>query len=329
MTNDDIDRVLATVKKSVKGFVGRGDNPEACLKRVPFDIPVLDKILGGGLVRGRIHLFTGQYSTCKTYLTQKAISQVQKIGGRAAFIDAERRYDPEWFALTGVNIKDLILIRPNFGEEAIDAAITLVKEKIDIVVIDSFAGLLPIDEADEGMEQKFIGLQARMMNKAFKKLVPINNDTVIIATNQMRENIGNSYHPGINQSMPGGKGQFYFSSLILETRRRGWLTKNIKTGKTEEGGSKDSQKTGFIVECFMTKCNFAPPLQSCQIPFNFIEGTLDNVASVVELAIETGVIKQTGAWYAYKDQKLMGRQSVCDYFEENKDEFEEVKKEVL
>jgi hypothetical protein len=148
----------------------------------------------------------------------------------------------------------------------------------------------------------------------------------------MRMDIGNPYNTGVQEKLPGGMGQTYTASLILQTRRRGWLLE--KNGKMIEGkpdgkDSKNVSKVGFIIEAFIQKCNYAPPFTSCHIPFNFYKGTLDNIASIIDLAVDCGIIKQKGPWYVYGDKKIMGRLAVCDYFESEPEEFEKVKEEVL
>lgn len=329
---EEIEQALAEAQKSIKGSISMGDNPDLILQKVPFDIPVLDRLLKGGLKRKGMHILTGAFSTCKSFLAQKAIASVQRAGGGAILIDTERRYDPEWFALTGVDTKELIVVTPLYGEEAVDVAIKFLEAKIDLVVFDSFAALIPLDEYEEGMEQKFIGLQARMLNKAIKKMIPANTDSILLATNQTRADIGNPYHSGIQENLVGGKGQYYEASLIMQTRRKGWLTEN-KEGKVVENekATKDSKKVGFVVECFLQKCNYAPPFTSCQIPFNFYKGALDNVASIVDLAVESGKIIQKGPWYRFGEEKFMGRQAVVDFFEktENIKTFEDLKTEIL
>ena len=331
MSKEEIEKLIQIAKKSIKCYIGTGDNAETELKNLPTEIPVLDRIIGGGLKRGRIHLFTGEFATGKTFLAQRAIVSAQKNGGKCVLIDAERRYDPKWFELTGIDIKNLIVVRPNFGEQAIDAVIDFIKQKVDVIVIDSFAALLPLEESEEGMEQKFIGLQARMLNKAFRKIVPLNDNTVIIATNQQRQEIGSRFHPGVQQRMAGGVGQYYYASLILQVRRRGWLTE--KGGKVEEPDeeAKDikRKRIGFVMECFVQKCNYAPPFERCQIPFNFYTGQLDNLASLVDLAVDMGIIRQAGPWFNYEEQKVMGKQAICDWFNQDLSRLEKLKEEIL
>jgi recombination protein RecA len=329
---EEIEEAFKEAQKSIKGSILMGNDPELKLQKVPFEIPTLDRILKGGLKKKGIHIFTGSFSTCKSFLAQKAIASIQKQGGGALLIDTESRYDPEWFKLTGVDTDNLIVLNPSYGEEGIDIAINFLKAKIDLIVFDSFAALVPLEESEEDMEHKFMGLQARMLNKAMRKIVPENKGSIIIATNQTRADIGNPYHSGVMENLVGGKGQYYGASLIMQTRRKGWLLQT-KDGKIveDEKAAKKANKVGFVVECFVQKCNYAPPFTSCEIPFNFYKGALDNTTSIIDLAVDEGKILQKGPWYKYKEEKFMGRQAVVDYFdkEENKDEFENLKKDIL
>jgi len=200
-----------------------GSNPDAKLERIPSGIDTFDKMIGNGLVRGRIHLFTGGFASGKTYISQKVIESAQKSGGVCVYIDAEKRFDPTWFSLTGVDIDKLIISRPTHGEQALDLSVFYLKENVDVLVIDSLAALVPMQEDADSMEQQSIGLQPRMLNKAFRKIIPANNKTVLIAINQQRQEIGTVFHRGIQKKMPGGEGQYYYASLIVDIRRGDWI----------------------------------------------------------------------------------------------------------
>jgi recombination protein RecA len=317
MTKEDIETALDEAKKSMKGMALKGDDPSLQLIKESFDIPVLDSMLKGGLKRKGITILTGAFSTCKSFLAQKAIAAIQKKGGSAVYIDTEGRYDPEWFTLTGVDITKLDVIQPEYGEEAVDVALSYLKAGIDMLVFDSFAGLVPMEEYAAGMEQKFMGLQARMLNKAIKKMNPVNKNSV-------------PYGGGMQEKLVGGVGQYFHASLILQTRRKGWLLET-KDGKIveDEKASKKAKKVGFVISCVVQKSNYCPPHVSCDIPFNFYSGQLDNLASIVDLAVDSGKILRAGAWYKYKKEKFMGMQSVCKYFESNPGEFDTLQKEVL
>jgi len=316
--NINIDDLLKKANESFQCFTGLGNNPEAKLKRIPSNIDVFDKAIGGGLVRGRIHLFTGGFASGKTYIAQKSIESAQKSGGVGVYIDAEKRYDPDWFKLTGVDIDKLIISRPLYGEQALDMVIFYLKEGVDVLVIDSLAALVPTQEDDESMEQQFIGLQPRMLNKAFRKIIPANNKTVLIAVNQQRQQIGTVYSRGIQKKMPGGEGQYYFASLIVDIRRGEWIYEN-------------KQQVGHEINCVVTKCNFYPPFGKCIIPLRYDTGQIDNVSMIIGLALDFSIILKKGAWYYLKDSEkpLQGVEDVVRYYKENIDKFEVLKTEVL
>jgi len=326
---DDVNELIAKAKKSFKFYIGAGDDPNSKLNKIPVGIDVLDRLLKGGLKRGGFHIFVGPYSTGKTFLGQQAIRNVQVLGGSTVYIDAERRYDPDWFALSGIDVSKLLIARPTFGEEAIDLVCFYLDKKVDFIFVDSMAALVPEAELLADSSDQFIGLQSRMFTTAFRSITPKNTNSVIVATNQLRQNIGSRFNPGILKKMPGGEAQYYFSSLIMEVTRKGWITEKGEEDSGEEKLSAKRRSVGFNISCFIEKCNYAPPFKSCEIPFSFMTGQLDNTAAVINLAVDLDIIKQTAAWYAYKDQKILGKQAVYDYFSKNTAELEELKKLIL
>ena len=337
ITINELDSLIKSVEKNLKGIVARGSDEKVAIERLSSGIPVLDKILGGGYVRGVNHIFSGEWSSGKTYIAMVAMKQVQKEGGTAVLIDIEKAYDPHWYTLVGVDIDKLIVIRPNYGEEALDAVLECLKANVDLIVIDSLAGLLPMDEMEGSMEDKQMGSQARLINKALRKFIPANTKTVILAINQLRASIGSMYHPGLTETMPGGKGQTFFSHLILSISRKGSLTKRVdrkgnETIEFESSGSdkkREGQKVGFIIHCFTSKSKISPPFQHCEIPLNFISGQLDNLAALIDVAIDEGIIEQKGAWYYYADKTLQGKNGVYEYFLEHSDEADALKVRTL
>lgn len=295
----ELDKLMENAEKSMKCDVFRGSDEKGKTSVLPTGIDTLDHILKGGLRRGRIHIFSGEFSTGKTYITQKLIENTQKNGGLCVFVDAERRYDPDWFKLTGVNIDELVVAQPLTGEQAVDMMIYWSKNSADVVVVDSFAALLPMAEYEADTEQQFMGLQARLLAKAFRKIVPVCKNTAIVGTNQLRYEIGGFSKPGIRKKLSGGISQYYFASLIMSVRRREWKTDD-KTGL----------RVGFMMECFLDKCNFGPPFTSCEIPFNFYTGQLDLVSTLVSLAIDENIVVKEGSWYSYQDIKIQGKENL-------------------
>lgn len=334
----EIDDIIKNVEKGLKGIVAKGSDEKVSINRLSSGIPVLDRIIGGGYVRGVNHIFTGQWSSGKTYIAMIAMKQVQKEGGIPVLIDIEKSYDPDWYTKVGIDIDNLIVIRPNFGEEALNAVLSCLQAQVDLIVIDSLAALLPIEEMEGEMQNKQMGLQARLINKALRKMIPENIRTVVLAINQLRASIGNVYNPGVTETLPGGEGQKFLSHLILSISRKGSIIKKIdKKGieslETESSGSdkkkRDGQKVGFIINCFTSKSKISPPFQACEIPLNFISGQLDNLASLIDVAIDEEIIEQKGAWYSYKNKTFQGRNGVYQYFEENPEEAQILEKETL
>ena len=309
--NNDVAKLLEAANKSFPCFNGLGNNPNAKLSRIKTGIDVFDKSIGGGLVRGRLHLFSGSFASGKTYVSQKAIESAQKDGGVCVYIDAEKRFDPEWFKLTGCDIDNLIVSRPLYGEQALDLTIFYLKQKVDLIVLDSLAALVPMQEDNDSMEQQSIGLQARMLNKAFRKIIGVNNNTVLIAINQQRQEIGNVYNRGIQKKMPGGEGQYYYASLIVDVRRGEWI-------------KQDKKNVGHEINCVATKCNFSPPFGKSIIPLRYDTGQIDNTTMVVNLALDFGIIKKKGAWYYITDQDKpsQGVDEVIQFYRTHNEEFE-------
>ena len=315
---EDITKLLALANKSFTCFTGLGNNPNAKLLRIKTGIDIFDRSIGGGLVRGRFHLFTGGFASGKTYISQKVIESTQKEGGICVYIDAEKRFDPEWFALVGCNIDNLIVSRPTYGEQALDLVLFYLKQNVDLIVIDSLAALVPMREDEDSMEQQSIGLQARMLNKAFRKIVATNNSTVLIAINQQRQQIGTVFNRGIQKTMPGGEGQYFYASLIVDVRRGDWI-------------KQDKQRVGHEINCVATKCNFHPPFGQSIIPLRYDTGQIDNVTMIVNLALDFAIIKKKGPWYYLEnvEKPFQGIDEVVQFYRNNQDTFIDLREQVF
>lgn len=316
----DLQKLLADAQKSFpKSFVGLGNSPDAVLEKIPSGIDVFDAMIGGGLIRGRLHLFAGGFGSGKTYISQKVIESAQKLGGKCVYIDAEKRFDPAWFKLTGVDVENLILARPNYGEEALDMVIFYLKQKVDVVIIDSLAALVPMQEEADSMEQQSIGIQARMLNKAFRKITPINDRTALIAINQQRQTIGNVYTRGVQKTMPGGEGQYYYASLIVDVRRG------------EYKKDKNDERVGHEINCVVSKCNFYPPFGKCIIPLVYKTGQVDTMGIIINLAIDYDIIKKKAGWYYIEGEEKpeQGIENVIQFYKENPDKFQVLRNAVV
>jgi recombination protein RecA len=316
-SNNEIEKLLELANKSFKCFTGLGDNPDTELKRISSGIEVFDKTIGGGLVRGRMHLFTGGFASGKTYISQKVIQSAQKEGGICVYIDAEKRFDPHWFSLVGCDISKLIVSRPNYGEQALDLAIFYLKQGVDVLVIDSLAALTPMAEDEASMEQQSYALQAKMLNKAWRKIGPVLDKTVLITINQQRHEIATVFNRGIQKTMPGGEGQYFHAAMMVDIRRGEWI-------------KQDKQKVGHEINCVVTKCNFHPPFGQCIIPLRYDTGQIDDVSMIINLALDLDIIKKKGAWYYIEEtEPKQGLEEVSQFYRDNPDKFKALKSVVF
>lgn len=259
----------------------------------------LDIALGvGGYPKGRIIEIYGPESSGKTTFALHAIAEVQKEGGRAAFIDAEHSLDPVYAGNLGVNIDELLLSQPDTGEQALEICDALVKsEAVSIIVIDSVAALVPQAEIDGEMGDSHVGLQARLMSQALRKLSGSINKTktIVIFINQLREKVGVMF--GNPETTPGGKALKYYSSVRLDIRRG----EQIKSGADVVGN-----RTNIKV----VKNKVAPPFKSAAVDIMYGEG-VSKEGELVDLAADVGIVEKSGAWYAYKGEKLaQGKENV-------------------
>ncbi len=279
-----------------------GSAPELVIQRVPIDIPLIDNLIGGGFPKGRITLLAGHYSTCKTFLCQKLIKSVQALGGKCVYIDAEKAFDPAWFQKTGVNIDELYVIQPDTGEQALDVAVFFLKQEFDLVILDSIATLLPNVEEEESVEKSTIGLLARLVNKGLRKMTgALSNKSILVLINQLRESIGGY---GLNESLPGGKGQESHASIIVRFR---------KGAKLEENGN----IVGYNVHCVQHKNKVGGvPLQAIDLPFRF-DGTLDLLTGMIEIAMDKGIILRKGGWFYLYDGKYHGSMGIKTALQDN------------
>lgn len=332
-SSDQIDELIKNISKSFAGFASRGDVAEVKKGILSTGIPSLDKIMGGGYRKGASHLFTGDSMSGKTLISYFGIIQAQQKGEIAVLVDMENCYDPEWAKKIGIDTNKLVVIKPESGESAVDTVVELIRNKVGMVVLDSNAALLPLAESEGDAEQQFMGIQARLINKLYRKITPINTDTVFIATNQLRQKIGDRFHPGVEDVLPGGKGQVFYSHLMLKITRKGSLVRKSVKGEdtivSEDSGSdkkKEGVKVGHNLELFTAKCKFYPAYQSCVIPFNFYTGQLDHLSSLIEVAIDEDIIHRLNSLsYEFNGTKIIGRQGLTDYFNSKPEETELLK----
>ena len=308
------DAIKQIEKQFGKGSVMKlGDRAAVDVAVIPTGSLTLDMALGiGGYPKGRIIEIYGPESSGKTTLTLHAIAEVQKQGGTAAFIDAEHAIDPVYAKNLGVNIDELILSQPDSGEQGLEIAETLVRSgAIDLVVVDSVAALVPQVELDGEMADQQMGLQARLMSKALRKLSGVMNktDCTIIFINQLREKIGVMF--GNPETTTGGRALKFYSSVRVEI----WRSEVIKNG-TEIVGNKVNIK--------VVKNKVAPPFKSTQVDIIYGKG-ISRDGEVLDLAVDKDIVDKSGAWYAYKGEKIgQGRENAKRYLVEHPDIMNEI-----
>ena len=296
-----LDQVLNDIEKQFgKGSIMKlGENAHIQVDAISSGCLSLDIALGvGGYPKGRIIEIYGPESSGKTTFALQAIAEHQKLGGRAAFIDAEHALDPVYAKRLGVNIDELLLSQPDTGEQALEICDALVKSKaLSIVVIDSVAALVPQAEIDGEMGDSHVGLQARLMSQALRKLSGTisKTNTTVIFINQLREKVGVMF--GNPETTTGGRALKFYSSIRLEIRKK----EQIKLGDGIVGN-----RTSIKV----VKNKVAPPFRSCEVDIMYGEG-VSREGELIDLASECGILEKSGAWFAYQGEKLgQGKENV-------------------
>ena len=294
-----------------------GDANSVDVEVIPTGSLTLDMALGvGGLPRGRIIEIYGPESSGKTTVALHVVAEAQKMGGEAAFIDAEHALDPVYAKKLGVDIDNLIVAQPDTGEQALDIAEALVRSgALDVIVVDSVAALVPKAEIDGEMGDSHVGLLARLMSQALRKLTAVisKSGTVVIFINQLREKVGVMY--GNPETTPGGRALKFFSSVRLDVRRG----EVIKNG-TELIGNKTKVK--------VVKNKVAPPFKTAEFDILYGEG-ISKEGNILDFAVENNIIKKSGAWFSYNGEKIgQGRDNVRKYMVENKEFTAEIDRQV-
>lgn len=314
-----LDAALKKIEKNFgKGAVMRmGDKVDTQISTVPTGSLALDAALGvGGYPRGRIIEIYGPESSGKTTVALHAVAEVQKRGGTAAYIDAENAMDPAYAQALGVDIDALILSQPNTGEEGLQIADTLISSgAIDIVVVDSVAALVPRAEIEGDMGDSHVGLQARLMSQALRKLSGTISKTKTIALfiNQIREKVGVMF--GNPETTPGGRALKFYSTIRLEVRR----AEQIKQG---------SEVIGNRAKLKVVKNKVAPPFRVAEVDIMYGKG-ISQTGELVDMAVEKDIVDKAGAWYSYGEDRIgQGRENAKHYLEEHPDTYAEIMSKV-
>lgn len=305
-----LDTALAQIEKQFgKGAVMRLGQTEALhVDAIPTGSIALDAALGiGGLPRGRIVEIYGPESSGKTTLALHCVAQAQKAGGYAAFIDVEHALDPVYARALGVDVDSLLVSQPDTGEQALEITEALVRSgAIDIIVIDSVAALVPRAEIEGEMGDSHVGLQARLMSQALRKLAGAisKSNCVAIFINQLREKVGVMF--GNPETTPGGRALKYFASLRLDIRK----ADSLKDGEGIIGNR---------TKCKVVKNKVAPPFRVAEFDIIYGKG-ISQEGCLIDLGVEFGVLKKSGAWFSYNDDKVaQGREKMRDYLINNPD----------
>lgn len=314
-----LDEALKSIEKQYgKGSIMRlGDRAAVSVDAISSGSLTLDYSLGiGGYPKGRIVEIFGPESSGKTTLALHAIAQCQKAGGRCAFIDAENAIDPLYAQCLGVNIDELILSQPDSGEQALEITEVLIRSgAIDLIVVDSVAALVPQAELDGEMSDSSVGLQARLMSKAMRKLAGVMNrsETTVIFINQLREKVGIMF--GNPETTPGGRALKFYSSVRLDVRR-GEQIKDM------------GEVIGNVVRIKVVKNKVAPPFKTALVNMIYGKG-ISHIDEVINLAVEAEIMDKAGAWYSYKGDKIgQGLNAARIYLKNNPDIDDEITQKV-
>lgn len=311
-----LDAAIEQIEKTYgKGAVMRfGDSDNSMnVETFPSGSVGLDIALGGGIPRGRVVEIYGPESSGKTTLTLHMIAEIQKQGGIAGFIDAEHALDPVYAKNIGVDIDNLYISQPDCGEQALEIAETMVRSgAIDLIVIDSVAALVPRAEIDGEMGDAHVGLQARLMSQALRKLTGIISKTncTVVFINQLREKVGIIF--GNPETTTGGRALKFYSSVRLDIRR----VESIK---------KDNAVIGNHVKVKVVKNKIAPPFRETEFDIMFGTG-ISSTTEIIDIAIGKGIIAKKGPWFAYKEKQYQGKEAVKTYLSDNPGELEELRK---
>ena len=313
-----LETAIAQIEKSYgKGSIMRlGDGMQVNVEAIPTGSLSLDLALGiGGVPKGRIIEIYGPESSGKTTLALHIVASAQKLGGEVAYIDAEHALEPAYARALGVDIESMLISQPDTGEDALSITETLVRSgAIDVVVVDSVAALVPRSEIEGEMGDSSVGVVARLMSQALRKLAGSISKTncIVIFINQLREKIGVMY--GNPETTPGGRALKYFSSVRIDVRR----TETLKNG---------SEMIGNRTRAKIVKNKVAPPFKEAEFDIMYGEG-ISKIGEIIDFAVKLDLIEKGGAWYTVGETRLQGRDNVKAYLQQNPDIADELEQKI-
>jgi len=314
-----IEAALANIEKKFgKGSIMRmGERPHEEVGAISTNCLSLDAAIGvGGFPRGRIVEIYGPESSGKTTLALQVVAQAQKLGGVAAYIDAEHAMDPEYAEKLGIDIDELLISQPDSGEQALEIAETLVRSNsVDVIVIDSVAALVPRAELDGEMGDSHMGLQARLMSQALRKMTSIisNSNTCFIFINQLRDKIGVMF--GSPETTTGGKALKFYASVRLDIRRIGAIKEADRV-------------VGNRTKVKVVKNKVAPPFREVEFDIMYGEG-ISREGDLLDLAVSNNIVEKSGAWFSYSGERLgQGRENSKSLLKENKEMYQRIETDV-
>jgi recombination protein RecA len=321
--SDNKEKALAAALGQIERQFGKGsimkmgDQEQAAMPSISTGSLTLDIALGiGGLPKGRIVEIYGPESSGKTTMTLSVIAEAQKQGGTCAFVDAEHALDPEYAGKLGVNVDDLLVSQPDTGEQALEITDMLVRSgAVDVVIIDSVAALTPKAEIEGDMGDHHVGLQARLMSQALRKLTANvkNANCLVIFINQIRMKIGVMF--GNPETTTGGNALKFYSSVRLDIRRIG----AVKQGE---------EITGNETRVKVIKNKVAPPFKQAEFQILYGEG-INHPGEIIDLGVKAGLVDKAGAWYAYNGDKIgQGKANACEYLKENPEISQEIEQKI-
>ena len=323
LAGDEKQKALATAIAQIEKDFGKGtimklgDNARMSVQGIPTGSLTLDLALGiGGVPRGRIIEIFGPESSGKTTVALHIAAEVQKMGGEAAFIDAEHALDPVYADALGVDIDRLLVSQPDSGEQALEITEALVRSgAVDVIVVDSVAALVPQQEIDGTMGSSHVGLQARLMSQALRKLSGsiAKTNSVVIFINQLREKVGVMY--GNPETTPGGRALKFYASVRIDVR---------KTDTLKQGG----EMYGNRVKCKVVKNKVAPPFKVAEFDIIYGKG-ISKSGEIVDIGIDLGIVQKSGSWFSYGGERIgQGKENAKNYIESNEELLKEIEEKI-